>query len=880
MQVAQQEAHDRAAWVVAGARAGAGRALVVVGEPGSGKSTVLEQALAPADDAVVLRATGVPVEQGLPHAALHGLLRPLAPLLPDLPEVQRRALAVVLGLASGPAPSPFLVGAATLTLLATQAEHAAVLVVVDDAQWVDPASLHAVSFAGRRLAGERVGLLVAARSAQVPAALDGLERVALRPLTADAARALVPGLAPAVAAALVESTGGNALAVVERARGLDDAQRRGDSPLPFADRPLFARQAAELPAAVLEAAALAALAEDAPPAVLAAARGAVDLAPAEDAGLLVATADGVRWRHPLARAAVLDALPARRRRALSAELAEAARRVGAPEGVVIELRLAAVDGPDEELARDVDRVAVACADGGDHERAARLWARAADVGTDANRYGLRLLGSAQELLSAGRLEAARTQFGRAQAAGLDDLSQAMTHLALGRIEHTAGSPLRALRELEAAAAAAPTSALRLRACGEGVVAAMYAGAPEVAAALARQTEREGEQDDPAGRLVALHVRGAAAALQGDLETARPLLAELVAEAGRSGVLARQPELVLWVITAELFRGGTSDLGLDVAAPALEQLRLRGDLTWLPRVVRLWGVRHELAGRWLSAYATYEEAVDLSRAAGQPTQLVEALHALAMVEAVRGERDACLAHAEEAEKLLARLDVPFLSSSAWQARGLLHLALDEPAAAATALAPAVAMPPGVRFREEAVADLVEALVLDGRREEAESAARAAPGPRSAGVLARDDDEAVQLLLAAAAEAGDLLTAARCRMLAGERLRRAGLRLEAREHLRAAAEVFGRAGAAPWRLRAEEGLRASGATLSARDAAPEALTGGELRVAALVAEGRPTREVAALLFLSPKTVEFHLGRIYRKLGVRGRAELARRLSAAGS
>lgn len=875
MQVARQDAHDRVAWVVAGARAGAGRALVVAGDPGAGKSWLLQDGLAPAGDLVQLRVTGAPVEQGLAHAGLHALLRPLVPLLDALPGVQRQALEVVLGLSAGAPPTPFLVGAATLSLLAAQAESAPVVVVVDDAQWVDEASVQALAFAGRRLAGERVGMLMAARAAEVPASLDGLDLVTLGPLTPEEAARMCAGLAPSVAAALVTATGGNALALVERLRGLDEAQRAGAVPLPVDEDAVFVQEVRTLPRDVLEAAALAALAADVPPAVLVAARKALavtDLAAAEDVGLLVATAEGVRWRHPLARAAVLDAVPPRRQRALSAALADAAAAVGASTAVVVELRLAAVAGPDEVLAADLEGVAAAATQGGDHARAARLWARSADVGIDAARHGARLFSAADALHAAGRLGRARELYDAAQAAGLDDRARALTHLALGRIEHTAGSPRRALHELAAAASCAPERALRVRACAEGVLAAMYAGVPAVAAQLAAQADAAHDPDDRIERLLVLHARGAAAALAGDLEAARPLLAAAVVDPP----LEEQPDLVLWVITAALFSGADADAGLEMAAPAVDRLRLSGDLTWLPRVVRLWGVRHELAGRWLVAYATFEEAVELSRAAEQTTQLVEALRSLASLEALRGEREACLGHCAEAEQLLARLDVPFLASAGWWARGLLHLGLDEPSAAAAALAPAVDLPGGVRFREEAVADLVEALVLDARVEEAAEAARLAPSARAAGVLETDDGQSVRLLLEAAAQGSDPVTQARCRLLAGERLRRTGHRIEARQHLRAAADVFTRAGAAPWLRRAEEGLRASGGTLSARDERPEALTGAELRVAALVAEGRPTREVAALLFLSPKTVEFHLGRIYRKLGVRGRADLARVLA----
>lgn len=272
---------------------------------------------------------------------------------------------------------------------------------------------------------------------------------------------------------------------------------------------------------------------------------------------------------------------------------------------------------------------------------------------------------------------------------------------------------------------------------------------------------------------------------------------------------------------------------------------------------------------------FEEAVDLSRSAEQPTQLLEALSALAMLEAMRGEEQSCLAHVRELRELTPLVDVPFLMSASWHAEGMLHLALGDAAAAAAALLPALGVPAGVNWQAEAAADLVEALVLAGRLDQARVAAAQIPSLRAAALVAVHDDEAVELLAQAADLARDPWERARCRLLAGERLRRAGQRRQAREHLRAAAESFRRAGATPWQRRASDGLRSSGEVLSTGYADTTALTGAELRVASLVVEGRSTREVAALLFLSPKTVEFHLGRIYRKLGVRDRTGLARQL-----
>ncbi|MDP9183685.1 MAG: LuxR C-terminal-related transcriptional regulator, partial [Actinomycetota bacterium] len=332
----------------------------------------------------------------------------------------------------------------------------------------------------------------------------------------------------------------------------------------------------------------------------------------------------------------------------------------------------------------------------------------------------------------------------------------------------------------------------------------------------------------------------------------------------------------WVLAAPLFFGGDPELANAVAAPALDELRRRGDLLWLPRVVRLWGVRQYMAGRLLAAFATVEEAAELSRTAGQRTQLVEALGLLAWLEAMRGEEETCLAHVAELEAVYAGLDVPFLSAHGWWSEGLLRLGQGKSRAAAELLGAALQAPQGVAWRADAVADLVEALVLDGRKEEARAALEQAWSPRAEGLLENDDERAVALLLQATDAALTHFDEARCQLLVGERLRRSGQRLESRTHLRTAAERFRRSGADPWERRAEEGLRASGESLRRGFEADGDLTGAELRVAGLVAEGRPTREVAALLFLSPKTVEFHLSRIYRKLGVRGRAELARKLT----
>jgi DNA-binding CsgD family transcriptional regulator len=879
----REEARQLAVRLVEGVVRGAGGSLLLTGEAGSGKSTLLADVVRRAGAARVVQTVGAPVERGVPHAGLHALLRPFEVTGTGLPRTQRRALDVALGRDTGPAPTPLLLGAATTSLLAASAERRPLLLVVDDAQWVDEASLQALAFAGRRLAGEPVGLLVAARSDGVPPCLHDLPACGLGPVTASEAEVLLApaGVAASVVAELLAATGGNVLALAEAVQRMTADQRSGRAPLPEALPPgrLFSAAVQALPAAALDAVALTALLSDASAPVLARAWtsqgvSAADLRPAEDAGLLVIGGQGVTWRHPLARAAVLAGLAPRQRRELAATAADAALEAGASQDLVVELRLAAAEGPDERLALALERRAVSAGGAGDHVRAARGWTRAAATGTSSVRRPVRLLEAAESTLRAGRLPHARLGYAEALDAGLEPSDEARARLALGRIQHLAGSPRLALEEFRRSAAASSSSAERVRACAEGVLAAMYAGRPDEAQALAAEAEAAHDRSCAVERVLALHSRGAASCLSGDTAAGGLLLRAAVHEARRWQVLDAHPDLVLWVVNAPLFDASPPDAGAELAGPALEQLRLRGDLLWLPRVVRLWGVRHELAGRVPAAFATYEEAVELSRAAGQTTQLVEALGQLAGLEALRGDRDQCLAHVDEVSRLLVALDVPFLTSTAWRAEGLLHLGLGATGRAVTALAGATELPTSLRWRADTVADLVEALLREGRRAEAGDVAARVPSDRASALLETDDGRAVELFLAAAAAAGsDVVQAARCHLLAGERLRRAGRRREARTHLRTAEEAFARVAATPWRQRAQEALRASGETLTSPSAHSEPLTGAELRVAALVAEGRPTREVAALLFLSPKTVEFHLSRIYRKLGVRGRTELAR-------
>ena len=338
------------------------------------------------------------------------------------------------------------------------------------------------------------------------------------------------------------------------------------------------------------------------------------------------------------------------------------------------------------------------------------------------------------------------------------------------------------------------------------------------------------------------------------------------------LLEVEPGLLLWAVNADLFLAAVPTPLHPSVLTALTRMRESGELVWSPRVVRLVGVRDLVRGSWGPAQAAAEEATELARLAGQPTQVAEGLLLQADIEAVRGLADPCLAHTAEAGAIVADLEIRWLSDGVWATRGLLHLTLDEPAAAEGCYARCT------DGDEEVTAGLVEALLRQGRPGDAADVLTRAGDPPESGSMARcllDDDQAAAWRLVEHAHTDTAFQGARRRLAAGGILRRAGARSDARQQLRLAEEVFTALGATPWLERAQSELRASGATLR-RGPEGQQLTPGELRVAGLVAQGRSNKDVAAALFLSTKTVEFHLGRAYRKLGVANRTALAARLA----
>lgn len=890
-----------------GARLGTSGALVLTGGAGIGKTTLLRRAreLA-AGDMLVLRAEGIEQEAELPYAGLSDLLRPALPALDAIPEVQASALRAALALERGDEARRFAVPAAVLSLLSAAAEERPVLVTIDDARWLDEESFEAIAFAARRLRAEGVVVLIAARTATPgERVVAGIEHLAVGPLARDDARALLRRgddreLDDAVAERLLDTADGNPLALLELPAALTADQRAGAEPVP-----------APLPVGdVLHqtlARVVAALPETTQHAMLVAATVGVDgghvlrtlerlglpadaLDAAEDAGLLTIGGNAVAFRHPLLRSVAYHAGTGARRRAAHAAAAAEASNV---DERAWHLASAAV-GPDAEAAAALEAAANAAERRGALAPAAHAYERASELasGDDRARLGL---AACEAHTHAGHLDRVPALAATALAYGGDPFVEAGLERAAARAAVYLGDVGAAVEQLgKLSARLAPTEPQRAAEVElERVGAFMIHGDPPGMFAAAERVHALG--DEPT-RLMADLVVGEAlivggAGDQGDamldrcadfLDVVDPLAVpiEVLGMAGHSSLWVDRfdrAERVLDRIIGELRdRSAPGTLSYPLAAHAHLDFR---------------------RGRWAAAHADADEAVRLAEDVGEGSVLAFSLAALALLQAGRGD-DASTETAARARTLAQQLRGDAIVMYADRADGLAALGRGDAAAAIDALERLRtttlrlgALEPGFLQWH---GDLIEAHVRAGDRERAEELlaeledAAAQPwrrwaatvADRSRGLLASDDD--FEAHFASALERHRTLEMpfehARTLLALGERRRRSRRRADAREPLRAALELFERLGAGPWSTLTRDELRASG-TQPRRTAqqSRDELSAHELRIAMLVSEGMTNREVAAALFLSPKTIEHHLSQIYRKTGVRSRTQLSRVMSA---
>lgn len=890
--------------LLAGARVGDSRVLVLSGEPGIGKTALLSEASALVEGMQLLRAQGVEPEQNVPFAGLLQLLRPLLPLLAYIPEPQASALssALLLDPTAGREPSRFAVGAATLSLLSRAAEDAPVAVVVDDAHLLDASSAEAIVFAARRLVSDPVAVLAGVREGEPGAALwDSLPTLHVTGLDLRAAAELVSTSSRPVHAdeleRLHQMTAGNPLGLLE----LGDQLERllvvpTGSSLELSEQLTrsFIGRAAELSrdagVALLVAAADSTSAATVHDACAALGLPSSSLSESIDAGLVSLEGDRVTFRHPLVRSAVYGAAPAETRRDVHRALAGV---VPPRETHRLAWHLAeSAVGPDEGTATLLDEAATACAARGAHAVAANAHERAAGLTGEPPRLAGRLAAAGESAWMAGQTDRAVDLLERALRAHPG--RSLRTHIAevRGAVETRTGSLESACTTLMAAAAVAaetdPDAAIRLFA--DAIHVAFYLADPVTAMQACTALQALLDSSTTAStRLLGSMASGMAMVLNGvgaaGVERIREATYELVLPGEVPTDRFRLPLRVqgaLWLRDA----GPHRQLVSEALAELRDQAAL-GSLPYLLMQIARDGAASEL---WDDAEAAYLEAIRLARETGQSTDLGVSLAGLAWLYARQGRGVECLAYASEADDVCGPSHIRLGTFWAAFARGDLASGRGDPDSAAEHYEglQALLADLGVADPDQSCApELVETYVHLGRTGDAERVAgpfavqagrKAQPwalarSARATGLCSSDPEPHFRSALQLHARTPDLFETARTQLALGSWLRRSRRRREARAQLRSALETFELLGAEPWADRTAHELEATGETAQRRtSSSAEALTPQERQIAQLLAEGRTTRQAAAALFLSPKTVEYHLRHVYIKLGITSRAALA--------
>jgi DNA-binding CsgD family transcriptional regulator len=883
------------------ARDGRSGALGIVGEPGIGKTALLDYAAAGADGMRVLRARGIESEAEVPFAGLAELLRPALNALDRIPEPQAAALAGALALAPATAGDRFAIGAATLSLLSACADDEPLALLVDDAHLLDGSSAGALLFAARRLIADRVAIVLTVREGE-PSLLDGADLRLLHVVglgRTAATELLAETNAPTAAfERLYLATGGNPLALLELARDSEPVPALpGEAPVPISAHiaAAFLGRSGRLPGAARRLLVLASASDGGDLAVLARAAESLslhidELAPAEAAGL-VSMADGkLEFRHPLVRSAVYSEAPPARRRAAHAALAAVL--------------------PD----RDIDRRAwhLAAASVGPDARACAALEQAGARARERSAYAVAsaaLERSAQ--LSATPSEGARLRYEAADAASLagdmnrtvallDDAQPHADGLTDAHIDHLRGrvalrrGPVAEgtaliARAAERVADSEPELAVVMLA--QAVHGGFYSGDTRAMLAAAdRARELATAHDSHRARFFAALAEGQALIAAGQGDVGAHAMRRAVATLEISDDLRDDPWLRVWATLAPLWlREGNAGRGL--LERAFDQARDLAAVGALPILLHPLARHQATTDQWQAAESSYDEAIRLARETGQDVELAASLAGLAWLHARQGREASCRTLAAEAAALCADLGIGLYGAWAIQALGDLELALGRPAEAAVHHEAQLH-----KLRSLGIADvdvspapeLVESYLRLGRAEEAAATAAdyrvAAESKAQPWALARArrcdaavaEPAATEALfkqsLALHARTPDVFETARTHLAYGARLRRMRKRVRAREQLRTALEDFDRLGAAPWADQARVELAATGETARRRDASTlDDLTPQELQIARLLAAGKTTREAAAAAFLSPKTVEYHLGHVYLKLAINSREEL---------
>lgn len=884
------------------AKTGASGVLLLRGQPGIGKTALLDYAVA-TSGMRVLRGIGVESEAELPFAGLHLLFGQWLGRTARIPAPQRRALEGAFGLASVESGDRLLVGLAVLSLLAELAEDGPVLCVVDDAQWLDRASAEALLLAARRVRAEGVALIFAARDGEDAFPAPGLPELRLAGLNATEATELLDHqdteLTPAVRFRVLTEAGGNPLALLELPAAFAlEPSGTGPRTLPLTTRlqAAFYGQVRKLPAATRTLLLVAAEDNGELDLVLRSAASLgidlADLVPAEQAGLIRLADNVVTFRHPLVRAAVSQGMPLSGRLAVHRALAAALDGPGDVDRRAWHLAAAAV-GPDEQVAAELERTAVRAGKRSGHAAAAAAYERAGRLTVDAEAKARRLTLAAEAACDLGDFDRARA-LAEEVVPSADDAMLRSRLLNLRAAASFGKGSLRSAHELLCAGVdlivAIDTPLAR------GTVTEMLF----LAWHISWQVGDSALIGDTADRLEALTIPAA-----DPLASVHKLLLWLtylplgrsVAELPPLSVLAagvhriRLDEPCGGIIltgSASLAVGADSDAE-ELAATLAASLRDEGRIGLLSPALTYLAITQFMFGRYRDAEASASEAVQIAADTGQPGWAGQANSVLMNIAAIRGDDQGCRAAAEAAFGAASSQDALVAAGALW-GLSMLDLGYGRPEAALHRLEELAGSAMWYRLSViRSTPDLVEAAVRVGEPARAtESLARFenwaaharqpwidALVQRCKALLANDtsaDDHyraALELH-----EANRPMERARTQLLYGEWLRRARRTVEARIQLRSALETFDRIGAAPWADRARSELDASGAAVpnSRPPGVLAGLTPQELQVVRLAGRGMSNRDIAAQLFLSPRTIGHHLYKAYPKLGVTSRTELS--------
>jgi DNA-binding CsgD family transcriptional regulator len=887
-----------------GAREGAGGVLVVHGEPGIGKTALLDDIARGASDFRTVSAVGVEGEMELPFAALQQLCSPILSFSERLPDLQREALSVAFGLSAGPAPDAFLIGLATLGLLSEAAESQPLLCLVDDAQWLDSASAKALTFAARRVLAEKIAVVFAAR--ELGAGLAALPELQLEPLGPRDARDLMHSvmLGPIderVLERLVAETHGNPLAGIEFPRGLTPAQLAGGFALPTAV-PLtarieesFARRLDELPTQARRLLLLAAAEPTGDPTLLW--RAAQTLGIPRSAGQtleaqdLLTVSDGVAFRHPLVRSAAYRTAGSEERSQVHRALAEVTDARLDPDRRAWHRAQAAI-APDEDVAAELERSATRARSRGGVAAAAAFLDRAVALTPEPERRAERALAAAQAHLQGGAFDAARQQLASLEPGLLDELGRAQVERLRGQIEFasSAGAEAPALL-LNAARRIEPLDTeLARETYLDAWVGAFFAGGlarsgtlQEISAAARSAAHPSSEP-----RAADLLLDGLSVLVSEGRAAAAPMLRRALSALGEVDITTDEGLRWGWLGTHVAWALWDDQTWHRTVDRQLQTVREAGLLENLPVYLATVGANAAWRGEFAMAGLLIAEADSIAEATG--TRL--ARYAAVVLECYRGR--------EVQARALIEIEMGN-ASAAGQGYGIqvcqwvsavLDISLGRYEKALIDARRASEQAPELWTSAWVLAEVVEAATRTGETgvagEALESLAEATSVGENdwgLGVLARSlallsEGEAAEASYREAIERLSRIQLrpelARAHLLYGEWLRRSRRRSDAREQLRTAHDQFTLIGMEAFAERARVELQATGERARRRTAdALDQLTPQEVQIARLVADGHTNREIASKLFISPSTVEYHLGKAFRKLGVKSRTELAARL-----